>query len=311
MTNQNEDSSVAGTTATLHDPPMKNEVVANGVSHNEATSAKGDVAMMPVKQAKAEDGSKQEETVDDGDDCVSSDASGKLKSQITVVSTHKQNPNGNPQTVQSKQGQKSISSHPEKSTPSEQLLVNNNTLVVEVEQSGELGGGGVHGEGSNNNNNIVEVDPPPSLPPRGGPSAAVAKSPSCSPHVNTTMSSSSSPEAAVAKPVLCLRLIISSGSTAEFTVDPEWTVREITAQVHSHWPTQWVHDPVPSDPTILRLIYQGRFLHSSMTLKALNLQEGHTVVMHLVPRETLPESNLSEDGKKSKREREGHCCVVL
>ena len=26
---------------------------------------------------------------------------------------------------------------------------------------------------------------------------------------------------------------------------------------------------------------------------ALNLQEGHTVVMHLVPRETLPESNLS------------------
>ncbi|GBP64020.1 Ubiquitin-like protein 3 [Eumeta japonica] len=42
---------------------------------------------------------------------------------------------------------------------------------------------------------------------------------------------------------------------------------------------------------ILRLIYQGRFLHSSVTLGALALPLGRTTVMHLVPREHLPEPN--------------------
>ena len=42
---------------------------------------------------------------------------------------------------------------------------------------------------------------------------------------------------------------------------------------------------------ILRLIYQGRFLHGNVTLGALGLPPGRTSVMHLVPRETLPEPN--------------------
>lgn len=42
---------------------------------------------------------------------------------------------------------------------------------------------------------------------------------------------------------------------------------------------------------ILRLIYQGRFLHSNVTLGALGLPTGKTTVMHLVPRENLPEPN--------------------
>lgn len=42
---------------------------------------------------------------------------------------------------------------------------------------------------------------------------------------------------------------------------------------------------------ILRLIYQGRFLHCNVTLGALGLPLGKTTVMHLVPRDNLPEPN--------------------
>ena len=35
---------------------------------------------------------------------------------------------------------------------------------------------------------------------------------------------------------------------------------------------------------ILRLIYQGRFLHGNVTLSALGLPTGKTAVMHLVSR---------------------------
>lgn len=52
------------------------------------------------------------------------------------------------------------------------------------------------------------------------------------------------------------------------------------------WATECV-----SRAEILRLIYQGRFLHSSVTLGALGLPLGRTTVMHLVPREHLPEPN--------------------
>lgn len=44
-----------------------------------------------------------------------------------------------------------------------------------------------------------------------------------------------------------------------------------------------------SKAEILRLIYQGRFLHCNVTLGALGLPLGKTTVMHLVPRDTLPE----------------------
>lgn len=52
----------------------------------------------------------------------------------------------------------------------------------------------------------------------------------------------------------------------------------------------WLDEAV-SKAEILRLIYQGRFLHSNVTLGALALPFGKTTVMHLVPRETLPEPN--------------------
>lgn len=55
---------------------------------------------------------------------------------------------------------------------------------------------------------------------------------------------------------------------------------------------------------ILRLIYQGRFLHSNVTLGALGLVPARTTVMHLVPRETLPEPN--SQGEQNNRTISGH-----
>lgn len=52
--------------------------------------------------------------------------------------------------------------------------------------------------------------------------------------------------------------------------------------------SEWGEEAV-SKAEILRLIYQGRFLHSNVTLGALGLPLCKTTVMHLVPRENLPE----------------------
>ena len=52
----------------------------------------------------------------------------------------------------------------------------------------------------------------------------------------------------------------------------------------------WVDEEKPNT-NILRLIYQGRFLHGNVTLGALQLPAGKTTVMHLVARENLPEPN--------------------
>ncbi|ODM91904.1 Ubiquitin-like protein 3 [Orchesella cincta] len=59
---------------------------------------------------------------------------------------------------------------------------------------------------------------------------------------------------------------------------------------HKYCVGKWVEEAV-SKAEILRLIYQGRFLHSNVTLGALGLPLGKTTVMHLVPRENLPEPN--------------------
>jgi hypothetical protein len=53
---------------------------------------------------------------------------------------------------------------------------------------------------------------------------------------------------------------------------------------------EWVEEGV-CKAEVLRLIYQGRFLHGDVTLGALGLPQGKTTVMHLVPRENLPEPN--------------------
>uniref|UniRef100_A0A803KBL8 Ubiquitin-like 3 n=1 Tax=Xenopus tropicalis TaxID=8364 RepID=A0A803KBL8_XENTR len=71
----------------------------------------------------------------------------------------------------------------------------------------------------------------------------------------------------------------------------------------------WEEEQV-SSPNILRLIYQGRFLHGNVTLGALKLPLGKTTVMHLVARETLPEPN-SQGQRNREKTGESNCCVIL
>ncbi|XP_075957657.1 ubiquitin-like protein 3a isoform X1 [Anarhichas minor] len=91
-----------------------------------------------------------------------------------------------------------------------------------------------------------------------------------------------------------LRLILVSGKTKEFLFSPNESAADIAKHVYDNWPMDWEEEQV-SSPNILRLIYQGRFLHGNVTLGALKLPLGKTTVMHLVARETLPEPN-SQDG---------------
>lgn len=101
-----------------------------------------------------------------------------------------------------------------------------------------------------------------------------------------------------------------SGKTKEYLFSPSDSAGDIAQHVFDNWPegefhlkqenqnllklTQfkldWSQEAV-SKAEILRLIYQGRFLHSNVTLGALGLPFGKTTVMHLVPRENLPEPN--------------------
>uniref|UniRef100_A0A8C6CBP1 Ubiquitin-like protein 3 n=1 Tax=Monodon monoceros TaxID=40151 RepID=A0A8C6CBP1_MONMO len=87
-----------------------------------------------------------------------------------------------------------------------------------------------------------------------------------------------------------LRLILVSGKTKEFLFSPNDSASDIAKHVYDNWPMDWEEEQV-SSPNILRLIYQGRFLHGNVTLGALKLPFGKTTVMHLVARETLPEPN--------------------
>jgi len=104
-----------------------------------------------------------------------------------------------------------------------------------------------------------------------------------------------------------LRLILVSGATHDFLFGADASAAEIAAHVCSHWPEQWRTEPVAS-AAILRLIYQGRFLHGAVTLSALGLPTGRTAVMHLVPRETLPEPNSQDQRQRSKATTSGCCC---
>nr|CAD7459390.1 unnamed protein product [Timema tahoe] len=94
--------------------------------------------------------------------------------------------------------------------------------------------------------------------------------------------------------VINLRLILVSGKTKEFLFSPSDSAGEIAQTVFDNWPEDWAEEAV-ARAEILRLIYQGRFLHSNVTLGALGLPFGKTTVMHLVPRENLPEPNSQGD----------------
>ncbi|EDV99862.1 uncharacterized protein LOC6564907 [Drosophila grimshawi] len=103
-----------------------------------------------------------------------------------------------------------------------------------------------------------------------------------------------------------LRLILVSGKTKEFIFSPSDSAGDIAQTVFENWPADWAQEAV-SKSEILRLIYQGRFLHCNVTLGALGLPLGKTTVMHLVPRDNLPEPN-SQDQRQKSKSGSGRCC---
>ncbi|XP_017110927.1 BEACH domain-containing protein lvsD [Drosophila elegans] len=103
-----------------------------------------------------------------------------------------------------------------------------------------------------------------------------------------------------------LRLILVSGKTKEFIFSPSDSAGDIAQTVFDNWPEDWTHETV-AKAEILRLIYQGRFLHCNVTLGALGLPLGKTTVMHLVPRDNLPEPN-SQDQRQNSKGGSGRCC---
>ncbi|KAL7293805.1 hypothetical protein TKK_0012865 [Trichogramma kaykai] len=110
-----------------------------------------------------------------------------------------------------------------------------------------------------------------------------------------------------------LRLILVSGKTKEFLFSPSDSAGDIAYHVFENWPEDWSEEAV-AKAEILRLIYQGRFLHSNVTLGALGLPFGKTTVMHLVPRENLPEPNSQDQRQKSKGGGSSCCsasCCIL
>uniref|UniRef100_A0A4W5RBZ7 Ubiquitin like 3 n=1 Tax=Hucho hucho TaxID=62062 RepID=A0A4W5RBZ7_9TELE len=76
-----------------------------------------------------------------------------------------------------------------------------------------------------------------------------------------------------------LRLILVSGKTKEFLFSPNDSAADIAKHVYDNWPMDWEEEQV-SSPNILRLIYQGRFLHGNVTLGGENTQETHIPETH-------------------------------
>jgi len=106
-----------------------------------------------------------------------------------------------------------------------------------------------------------------------------------------------------------LRLILVSGKTREYLFSPSESAGDIAGYVFDNWPEEWREEEV-AKAEILRLIYQGRFLHGNVTLSALGLPTGKTAVMHLVPRESLPEPS-SQDDLHRKKTAASRCCGPL
>ncbi|XP_006832107.1 PREDICTED: ubiquitin-like protein 3-like [Chrysochloris asiatica] len=120
---------------------------------------------------------------------------------------------------------------------------------------------------------------------------------------------SASRKVSASKTLINLRLILVSGKTKEFLFSPNDSASDIAKHVYDNWPMDWEEEQV-SSPNILRLIYQGRFLHGNVTLGALKLPFGKTTVMHLVARETLPEPN-SQGQRNREKTGESNCCIIL
>lgn len=94
----------------------------------------------------------------------------------------------------------------------------------------------------------------------------------------------------------------------EFQISPNLTAIEIAHYVFENWPQEWVSNKV-NRAEVLKLIYQGRFLHENVSLNSLNIQPGRTCVMHLVPREKIPEPNIENLNKEKSQQTETGCCM--
>lgn len=108
-----------------------------------------------------------------------------------------------------------------------------------------------------------------------------------------------------------LRLIFVAGgdqSGKEFLVSPTLTATEIALFVYENWPADWSASKVDR-AEVLRFIYQGRFLHENVTLESININPGRTCVMHLVPREKIPEPNIDTNNKEKIQQNDTGCCV--
>lgn len=86
-----------------------------------------------------------------------------------------------------------------------------------------------------------------------------------------------------------------SGKTAEFQFRPTTTASDVAKHIFENWPEgklafgsgfdsfhfilDWQNEPRVDRFEVLRLIYQGRFLHGNVTLGALRLQQGQLFVL--------------------------------
>eukprot|EP00118_Oscarella_pearsei_P002887 m.12067 g.12067 ORF g.12067 m.12067 type:complete len:134 (+) comp23784_c0_seq3:451-852(+) len=112
-----------------------------------------------------------------------------------------------------------------------------------------------------------------------------------------------------------LRLILATGSRAEFLFSPADSAQTVTKHVHENWPKDWLTEARAEVYTHLKLIYLGRFLHNKVTLEGLRLSQGKTTTMHLVVRESIPgegrtSSSISRE-KAQGAEQGSHCCTIL
>ena len=62
-----------------------------------------------------------------------------------------------------------------------------------------------------------------------------------------------------------VRVIVITGQTADLLCLPEESAQSIVDRLYESWPSHWDAQHRPAT-NILRLIYQGRFLHGSVTL---------------------------------------------
>jgi len=125
-------------------------------------------------------------------------------------------------------------------------------------------------------------------------------------------STASKERARLTKEKISLKLILASGKCAEFIFPLITSVGEVTEYVYNNWPEEWSDekDSIMSHH-VLRLIYQGRFLHENVTFLALNLPAGKRSVMHLVPREKLPQLSPDDMEKSPKSTERSCCCTIL